>query len=84
MMQLYYSWTYVTQNLYSTTEILAHLFSVTLFTIARNSKHPRCVSADEWIMKISYILQLKVIQLLKKRNHDIIKYIDAVVGNHSE
>ena len=34
-----------------------HMFTVALFTIAKTWKQPKCLSTDEWIKKMWYILQ---------------------------
>ena len=42
------------------------VFIVTLFTIARTWKQPRCPSADEWIRKLWYIYTMKYRSAIKK------------------
>ena len=42
------------------------MFIVTLFTIARTRKHPRCPSADEWIRKLWYIYIIEYYSTIKQ------------------
>ena len=42
------------------------MFTVTLFTIARTWKQPRCPSADEWIRKLWYIYTMEYYSAIKK------------------
>ena len=41
-------------------------FVVTLITIARTWKHPRCPSEDEWIRKLWYIYTMDYYSPIKK------------------
>ena len=41
-------------------------FIVTLFTIARTWKQPRCPSADEWIRKLWYIYTMEYYSAIKR------------------
>ena len=42
------------------------LFTVTLFTIARTWKQPRCPSTDEWIKKLWYIYTMEHYRAIKR------------------
>ena len=44
------------------------MFIVTLFTIVRTWKQPRCPSADEWIRKLWYIYRMEYYSATKKNN----------------
>ena len=42
------------------------MFIAALFTIARTWKQPRCLSADEWIIKLWYIYTMEYYSAIKK------------------
>ena len=42
------------------------MFNVTLFTIARTWKQPRCPSTDEWIKKLWYIYTMEYYSVIKR------------------
>ena len=44
------------------------MYIETLFTIARIWKHPRCLSADEWIRKLWYIYTMEYYYSAIKKN----------------
>ena len=42
------------------------MFIVSLFTMARTWKHPRCPSTDEWIKKLWYIFTMEYYSAIKR------------------
>lgn len=70
VIQLYNFWACTRRTLHPSTEIHAH--SVTLFTIARKQKPPRCPSTNEWKMKMWYVCTMKNHTILKKNETKII------------
>jgi len=42
------------------------IFTAALFTISRTRKQPRCLLADEWIMKLWYIYTMEYYSAIKK------------------
>ena len=55
---------YPTDTLPYHKDICLTMFLEALFTIARNWKQPKCLSTEEWINKMWYIMEFS--QLLKK------------------
>ena len=54
MIQQFHSWAYIQKKSIIQKDTWTHVFIITLFTIAKTWKQPKCPSADEWI-KIWYI-----------------------------
>ena len=52
------------------TDTCIPLFIVTLFTIARTWKQPRCPSTDEWIKKLWYIYTVEYYSAIKKNTFE--------------
>ena len=50
-----------------------HMFTATLFTIAKTWKQPKCPSTDDWIRKMQYIYTMEYYSAIKK-NDDIMPF----------
>ena len=48
------------------------MFIVTLFTIAKTWKQPRCPLADEWIRKSWYIYTIEYYSVIKKKAFELV------------
>ena len=57
-----------------------------LFTIAKIWKQPKCLSADEWINEMCYILTIKYYSVLKKKKGkpDICDNMDRPRGHYAK
>lgn len=53
----------------------------TLFIIARNLKQPRCISNDEWLMKICYIYTKEYYSAVGKK--EIMKFAGKWIKKES-
>ena len=62
------------------------LFIVTLFTIARTWKQPRCPSTHEWIKKLWYIYTMEYFSAIKRNTFEsvLMKWMNLVPIIHSE
>ena len=49
------------------------MFTAVLFTIAKTWKQPKCLSTDEWIMKLWYIYTREYYSAMKK--DEIIQFV---------
>ena len=68
------SWAYIQKNLYhSPMHACYNTFTAALFIRARNWKHFRCPSTEEWIQNIRFIYTMGYYLAIK--NKDIIKCI---------
>ena len=50
-------------------DICTPMFNSALFTITKTWKHPKCLSANEWIKKMWYMYTMKYYSLLKRRKY---------------
>ena len=54
------------------------MFIVTLFTIARTWKQPRCSSTDEWIKNVWHIYTMEYYSAIKRNNIElfVVRWMD--------
>ena len=60
------------------------MFIVTVFTVARKWKQPKCPLTDEQIKEMWYIYIMKYYLVIKNQNNAICNNMDATRGYHTK